>query len=75
MEDDWKLRYREYIDNRYLQLLSMPNDKKLSKVELLTLGAVKVQTENMELMVVTLPFHPRDTFVFKKEDDGGYYKW
>jgi hypothetical protein len=73
--NEWKTRYKEYIDKRYLELLDMSKEQKISKIELLMLGAVKFKFGELELMTVVLPFHSDTYFIFLKNKDGDYNKW
>ena len=63
------------IDSKYLTLLQHDLNQPMSKIELLTLGATRCQVEDKEFLVVKLPFHTDNPFIFYKENNGNYYKW
>lgn len=74
-DPDWEIKYREYMDKKYFELSEWEIAKPISKLELLMLGAVRVQVGNRDLFVVTLPYHSDNPFVFMKEETENYFKW
>ena len=73
---EYKMRYREYIDRKYLELLQLNMDSPMSRIELLTLGATCQSIEDKELIVVKLPTHTDNPFVFYLDSESGsYFKW
>ena len=74
-EREWKRKYHEHLDRKYLELLNYNLNTPMSKIELLSLGASKVVLGEREFFIVSLPNHTENPFVFYLDENGGYYKW
>jgi len=72
---EWNRVYKEYLDKKFLELDNLDRNYAKSRLELLMLGAVSSKVEDKEFLVIKLPFHTSNPFVFYKEKDGFFYKW
>ena len=73
-EREWKRKYNEHLDRKYLELLNHNLNIPMSKIELLTLGASKVVLGEREFFIVSLSNHANNPFIFIKIEDN-YYRW
>ena len=73
-DSEWNNKYKEYMNKRFTELSKQDPDEPMSEIKLLALGGVKTMIEDKELIVIRLPFHSEEPFVFYKESER-YFKW